>query len=162
MKHIKEFNRYAHTYDSYNIIQNQVVQDLMHKIQTRPKKIVDLGCGSGAVYKAIRWQFDSFVAVDKSQAMLDLHPCTNVTKHALCIEEFRYEKFSDHFFISASALQWCRDLRPVFGALRHSEFALAIFTANTFRSLHSFAKTQSPIVQKDAVLSLANEFLDCD
>jgi len=159
MTHIKEFDKNAKHYDNYNIIQKRVAKELVAKIQSKPEKIVDLGCGSGTVYELISWEFDTFTAVDKSARMLALHPEKNVTKRCCDIEAFDYENYADAFFISASALQWCKDLKNIFDTIKNYDYALAIFTANTFASLHETAKTTSPIHSKEAILNACSSLL---
>ena len=58
MKHIKEFSRQAHSYTQTNIIQKKVATHLISKIKNSPKKILDLGCGSGDIYNKIDWELD--------------------------------------------------------------------------------------------------------
>ena len=57
MKISSEFSKYALEYNSYNIIQNKVVKKLLSKLKYKPKSILDLGCGSGALCKAIDWEY---------------------------------------------------------------------------------------------------------
>lgn len=160
MIHIKEFDKNAKTYDRYNIIQRTVANELVQKTNRSPKKIVDLGCGSGVLYNAINWQLNEFIAVDKSQQMLDLHPQTNVTKLCVDIQKFDFANYSDHFFFSSSALQWCKDLNAVFKQLQQKDFALALFSANTFKSLHQKAQTISPIATQQQIIDAAKSCLD--
>lgn len=159
MTHITEFDKNAKHYGNYNIIQKKVAKKLVAKIENKPKKIVDLGCGSGTVYDLIRWDFDKFIAVDKSERMLALHPENKVEKRCCAIETFDFENYEKYFFVSASALQWCEDLNPIFSKIQNCDFALAIFTANTFKSLHQTANTTSPIHSKEAVLSACKKYL---
>lgn len=151
MAHINEFDKNAHSYGKYNIIQTQVAKELVAMVAHKPRKIVDLGCGSGAIYNQIDWDIDEFVAVDKSEKMLALHPSEKVTKIHSSIEEFDFENYKEYFFISSSALQWCQEIEKIFDNLQNKQFALAIFTANTFKSLHQYAQTTSPILSKKTI-----------
>ncbi|MDD4984133.1 MAG: hypothetical protein PHH82_04845 [Candidatus ainarchaeum sp.] len=49
MKISSEFSKYAVSYGSNNIIQNKVAKKLLQKVVHKPKYILDLGCGSGAL-----------------------------------------------------------------------------------------------------------------
>ncbi|MEK6658262.1 MAG: methyltransferase domain-containing protein, partial [Campylobacterota bacterium] len=74
MKISSEFSKYAPHYNSYNIIQNRVVEKLLSYVNEKPKRILDLGCGSGSVCRAINWEFEHFSGVDFAKGMLELHP----------------------------------------------------------------------------------------
>jgi len=156
MAHIKEFNKNAHSYAKYNIIQTEVAKELIAKIKSKPRKIVDLGCGSGTVYNTIDWEIDEFIAVDKSEKMLQLHPNKKVTKIHCAIEEFDFTSYKDFFFISSSALQWCKDLDAILQNLTDKNFTFALFSANTFKSLHKCANIKSPILSKQAILDASS------
>ena len=45
-----EFSRYAAEYGSRNVIQRHVADKLISSTQDYPKRILDLGCGSGTLY----------------------------------------------------------------------------------------------------------------
>ena len=47
----KEFSKYANRYDSYNIIQQIVSKALVRELSFKPERILELGCGSGQVFK---------------------------------------------------------------------------------------------------------------
>ena len=54
MKIKKEFSRFAHEYGKYNIIQNRVAKKLVDEVKDTPKRILDLGCGSGNIADKIQ------------------------------------------------------------------------------------------------------------
>ena len=72
--HTDEFSKRAISYKEHNIIQKKVVKKLIKNIDSNPKRILDLGCGNGAVYELISWDIDQFVGVDKAINMCTLHP----------------------------------------------------------------------------------------
>ncbi len=74
MKVAQEFSRYASCYNNYNVIQNKVVQKLIRGMTTHPRNILDLGCGSGAIYNEISWELDNFIGIDFAEGMLACHP----------------------------------------------------------------------------------------
>ncbi|HIP15500.1 MAG TPA: methyltransferase domain-containing protein [Sulfurimonas autotrophica] len=153
MKISSEFSKYAIDYNSYNIVQQKVADKLLSFIKTKPKIILDLGCGSGTLTNKISWNYEKIVAVDFALGMLDLHPKDNNIE---CIygdfnDEKLFErlnKYSFDYLLSASALQWADDLDKTFQQLQsfHTPVALAIFTANTFKTLYKTAGLQPLLI----------------
>ncbi len=146
MRVSSEFSKYAQHYNSRNIIQNKVVDKLIESIDSKPKSILDLGCGSGALCKKIDWEYDSFLGVDFADGMLKLHPKgKNInTMYGDFNDEKLFEKLklnSFDYIVSASALQWAKDLDSVFHHIQtlNAPIALAIFTSNTFKILNETA-----------------------
>lgn len=158
MKHtaaIKEFSRFAHTYNAHNVIQDEVAQTLVELLpQDHYAKVIDIGCGSGAVYKYIQKahiKVRNFIALDSSSAMLDIHPedgsMLKVCADFNTPEAFSFESDKESIMLSSSALQWSRDLDFTFSMLasKTASAYFAIFTANTFQTLHKTAGIESPI-----------------
>ena len=153
---VQQFSRFAHKYDSYNIIQSKVATHLVEKLSmTSYKNMIDIGCGSGEVYKNILNQHidvEHFVALDSSQAMLDIHP---QNKHIVKVcSDFNNKNFLTTLAvkqydvcISSSALQWSNDLSYTISqlSLLSSKFYGAIFTSGTFKTLHTTAAISSPV-----------------
>ena len=169
MKIEKEFSRFAHEYGNYNIIQEKVSQKLVEVLSTKPKKILDLGCGNGSVFKRLNWEYDSFTAIDFSQKMLDLHPKDTKIKCQLgdfnedtLFEELVKEKY-DHVF-SSSSLQWAKDLDTSLYQISqlNAPISLAIFTSNTFKELLHTAGIPSPLRSTDEVSYLLNQYFRCE
>lgn len=159
---IKEFSRFAHQYEQHNMIQVQVAKRVVEKL---PKNsygtILDIGCGSGQIFRNIEKkhiQFTSFTAFDSSEAMLALHPdsrkiekvCGNFNSR-----KFRsgLDKKAYDLVLSSSALQWSSDLNFTIGTIAAltNNFHAAIFTSNTFKTLHATAKVNSPIYSAEEV-----------
>ena len=158
MKHtaaVKEFSRFAHSYDVHNMIQDEVAETLVTSLpENRYDKVIDIGCGSGAVYKymcKMNIQVSQFIALDSSSEMLAFHPnYSNIEK--VCAnfnteDAFSFASDESSIIISASALQWSQDLDFTFSNLakKASSAYFAIFTSNTFKTLHLTAKAISPI-----------------
>lgn len=153
---VKEFSRYANTYGNYNIIQEEVAKSLVDKVLVKSYDIiVDIGCGSGAVYKNILdsdINFDSYVALDSSEEMLILHP-EDKKIHKVCadfnvFETFKYFNLtSKSILITSSSLQWSKNLDFIFENLskKSTKVYFSIFTSNTFKTLHETANIKSPI-----------------
>jgi malonyl-CoA O-methyltransferase len=162
-KAIKEFARFAHKYDTYNVIQADVARTLVKKLPIQKyDSILDMGCGSGEVYKNIKKQnisFDRFVALDSSLEMLALHPSDdNIKKIVADFNSIKTYKILENLpketlLLSSSSLQWGKDLDFIFSQLsqRCTKAFFAIFTANTFKTLHKVADIASPIYSFETI-----------
>ncbi|MFK5976409.1 MAG: methyltransferase domain-containing protein [Sulfurovum sp.] len=154
-KIVDEFSRFAQYYNSYSVIQSKVAKLLVSKLSDkRYKRVIDIGCGSGEVYKNLISQnisFEEFIAFDLSPQMLELHPTTsNITK--ICgdfnnLTSLLELESKDTLILSSSALQWSSDLDLTLSQISQisPHINLAIFTSNTFATLHKIAKVSSPI-----------------
>ncbi len=158
MEHLQQFQRFAAQYGRYNIIQKQVAKELVQKLPFRPKKILDLGCGDGAVYNNITWEIEEYIACDSSEAMLALHPEKKVKPLCASFDSLNLSPYKDHFCLSSSALQWSRDLEAVFAKLSSMHCALSLFTSGTFQSLHACAGSASPIYAKEQIVEFAKRY----
>jgi len=165
MKVDQEFSKYAVDYESYNTIQTEVVKRLVGTLKGEPKRILDLGCGSGAVYKKVPWCVEHFIGVDFAQGMLDLHPKGEAI--TLLYGDFnktelfeRLQKYSFDTIVSASALQWAQDLDFVFKELTafKKPVALAIFTAGTFATLNKTAKLDPLLRSAEDIKQLQEQY----
>lgn len=168
MKIKKEFSRFAHAYGKYNMIQNRVAQKLVDELKGTPKRILDLGCGSGNIAAKITWPYEKFVGVDFSREMLELHPKSEKIECRLgdfnedkLFEELVKEEY-DHVF-SASSLQWAEDLDTCLYQISqlNAPISLAIFTSNTFKTLLKTAGISSPLRCVDEVTYLLNQYFRC-
>jgi len=157
MKAVREFDRFAASYAKTNIIQRQVAEYLVSWIEEREyPRILDLGCGSGEVYRRLRAKgigFDEFWGVDLSEEMLRKHPKDRRIhcrlgdfSDASLLDELASQTWD--LLLSSSALQWSSDLdRTLSGLSRIGAPAyFALFTAGTFRTLHRTAGLDSPIL----------------
>ncbi len=153
---MKEFSRFAYAYNRYNTIQKQVAQTLVKRVVPRAyDTIIDIGCGSGALYYQLQKEhvsMKSFIALDSSEEMLKIHPeSTKIIKYCKNFDaDDAFEAIPsslDTLVLSASALQWSQDLDKLFYELSQlgQSAYFAIFTANTFKTLHETAKIKSPI-----------------
>jgi len=169
MNVIDEFSRFANLYDTYNIIQMKVAIKLVSMIESEDyKSILDIGCGSGLIYKEMLKSgisFKNFIAVDFSKEMLDIHP--NSTKIKKLRFDFnnrdsfikmRKDKYS--FIISSSALQWSVDLDMTLKEMSQLSNIcyLSFFTSNTFSTLHNIAGVKSPIYSKETIEYIVKKY----
>jgi len=142
----------------------------MAGVQGQPRRILDLGCGNGQVWRAIDWPVERFVAIDNAPAMLASHPDDPVI--AKIAGDFDYlgadlpvqATAGIDLLVSASALHWSRDLKAVLHWLRAlpvPQIALALFTAETFKALHRFLGLTSPIPPREQIIAALTEAFGC-
>jgi malonyl-CoA O-methyltransferase len=169
MKVSSEFSKHAKHYDSYSVIQNKVIKRLLKKIKYKPKNILDLGCGNGALYKSIEFNYKHFTGVDFAPGMLELHP---KAKNCECI----YGDFNDKtlfenlltyrydYIFSASALQWAQNLDMVFQNIKslNAPVSLAIFTKNTFKTINKTAGLTPILRSAKEIDELQKKYFDAD
>ena len=167
----KEFSRFAKAYDQYNIIQSEVAQTLVSRLPLKSYgTIIDIGSGSGKVYHNLLEQdvlFERFVALDSSSEMLEIHPEEKCVEKVCADfnlpETFEILGTSDEtLLLSSSALQWSRNLDFTFSQLsRLSDRAFfAIFTSNTFKTLHQYAGVDSPIYSAEILKNSIDSYYD--
>lgn len=158
---IKEFSRFSKDYNSYNRIQAQVAKQLIDKLPCNHYiAIADIGCGTGSLYDHLinsDISFDRFAAFDASEQMLLLHPCDKkvIAQYFDFNEPSSFASIKDKFdlVLSSSALQWSKDLDWTISQLAYmgNNFYGAIFTSNTFKTLHETASVNSPIYSTDSI-----------
>jgi malonyl-CoA O-methyltransferase len=157
----ESFSQNAKAYGEVNIIQKKVLHALIAKINDTPAHILDIGCGRGGVYETITWKTERFVGMDFAEGMLSLHPkADHIT---LLLQDFndtqalkRLNTWHFDRIISASALQWADDLDSTLSAIAalNAPVSLAIFTANTFKTLYETAKIPPILRSREEVVSL--------
>jgi malonyl-CoA O-methyltransferase len=158
---IKEFSRFSKDYNSYNQIQTQVAKQLIDKLSCNHYiAIADIGCGTGALYNCLissEISFERLMAFDASEQMLLLHPRDKrvITQYFDFNEPSSFTSIKDKFdlLLSSSALQWSKDLDWTVSQLAYmgDNFYGAIFTSNTFKTLHETASVNSPIYSTDSI-----------
>jgi len=163
----REFTRFAQEYRRLNRVQSEVIEHVLSDCYQEPKRILDLGCGSGAVANELDWEVEQFIGVDFSHAMLEMHPKDDkiTTIEADFNEESTFKSLKEYNFdavISASALQWAKDLDWIFAHVKElaPSAALALFTSNTFKTLHDTAGLSSPIHSREAIMEAAKRQFD--
>ena len=164
----KEFSRFAHSYEAHNVIQAKVAKELVSMLpHQKIASLIDVGCGSGAIYRNLHDQgycVDRFVALDASAQMLSVHPDAPAVSKV--VMDFSHPTPlllpKETVVISSSALQWSSDLDATFSWLSSigQEGYFAIFTANTFRTLHQTAQITSPIYSASVLQSHIDRYYD--
>lgn len=156
--HVREFSKHANSYESYALIQKDVAKQLCSRITTNSLDILDLGCGSGAVYHNLCSQIHTFVGVELSSSMCALHPkAGHITLFEKSFDDEQlYKTFSKHYFdyvVSSSALQWSQDRKKIYANIKELTHSciFAIFTDKTFSHLHSFCELSSVLPSKQTL-----------
>jgi len=167
MKISSEFSKYASFYGSLSVIQDKVAKRVIEHIKTKPKYILDLGCGSGALCKNIYWKYKHFMGVDFALGMLQLHP---KSKNTECIygdfnDKTLFENLSTNrydYIVSASSLQWADNLDMVFENIKllDAPLSLAIFTSNTFKTINKTASLKSILRDAKEVYELQKKYFN--
>ncbi len=169
MNVIEQFSRFANLYETHNIIQSQVAKKLVDMIEYRDyKSIIDIGCGSGSIYKNIiknSIKFKEFVVADLSTEMLEIHPSSSKIKK-VSFDFNNINSFEDigddnyDMVISSSALQWSQDLDMTLKEISKlsDKFYFAFFTSNTFKTLHKTTRLKSPIYTKEFIEEHLNNY----
>lgn len=154
------FSRSAPSYDRYSYIQQKVADELLSLLDFTPKKILDLGCGSGTLIRRLNFSPDLYVGIDQASSMLDEHP---KGRH---IELYcqSFDTLDDAILyhapydlcLAASSLQWSQNLDATLSQIKTlSENVLfSIFTAKTFTSLHHSLGIQSPLPEGERIQTL--------
>ena len=130
------FGRAAHSYDAAAILQKQVREEMLSRldwVSLKPNTILDAGCGTGAASHALqkRYPHAQVVSLDFALAMLQktrdrdflarlLLQCQRLigrkAHHVLCadIERLPLANNSIDLLWSNLAMQWCNDLDATF------------------------------------------------
>ncbi|MBL0686240.1 MAG: methyltransferase [Sulfurospirillum sp.] len=168
MKHIKEFSKQADSYDANSNIQKRVSTYLLSKVTSSPKKILDLGCGTGDINRKIDWKYTKFIGVDSAYGMCEKHP------KSLAISVLN-SNFEDKIFqkdilnkapfdlvISSSALQWADDIEKLikFTSLLTQNIAFAIFTCNTFKDIYNISGLEIFLPDKKELLKITKKYFN--
>jgi malonyl-CoA O-methyltransferase len=152
MKIKKEFSKYANEYQKLNIIQKKIIQKVAPLLEN--KNILDLGCGNGSLLEFTKLK--NYIGIDFSDEMLKLNPAKNLYNFDFntkkCWEFIAKQNFD--ILVSLSSLQWAKDLKFIFNNIQklNKDYILAIFTSNTFRTLHKTANITSPIHSKEEII----------
>jgi len=164
----KQFSQYANEYNNHNIIQQIVSKALVREIINQPKKILELGCGSGQIFKNINFNYNYYKAIDFSASMCNIHP-TAKNLDVVCLD-FDDESFIKNIenenydmVISSSALQWSKDLNKIISTLSKisSNINMALFTSNTFKTIFELTDTKSPILDEQYIKTIFSKYYNC-
>lgn len=164
-----QFSKHASEYNNFNIIQQIAAKALVRDIKGKPRKILEIGCGSGQVYKYITWDVENYQAIDFAPSMCELHP-QNELVSVDCFD-FDSEKFfsfledkSFDIVLSSSAMQWSKDLDCLIGKLAKTtnEINAVLFTSNTFGTIHKLSNNNSPILSVEEIKKAFSNHFKCE
>jgi len=158
LNHKLEFSKYALNYSKNSLIQKEIAGELISSLDSQPKKILDLGCGTGHILNNINWEIEKFIGVDFSQNMCDLHKkdknieiiCDNFDNPNLYKQ---LEKYDFDMILSSSSLQWSKNFNLIVDFLLKNRFSIALFTANTFKTINQMVNQKSPILSKETIVN---------
>ena len=164
-----QFSKYAKEYKNHNIIQQIVAKSLVRELKFQPKRVLELGCGSGQVFNHINWEIDFYKAIDFSASMCELHPkAKNI--EVKCFD-FDTQEFLDEIkdknydiALSSSALQWSKDLSKIIKHLSFitNEINAVLFTSNTFKKIQEITNTKSPILDEISIKEAFSKYFSCE
>lgn len=169
MKIQNEFSQNAKAYDSFNVIQAKVAEELICEISDKPESVLDIGCGRGGMYKSISWPLKRFVGIDFAEGMIELHP--KAKNLELFVKDFNdptcfqnLETYAFDRIVSASALQWADDLDKTFHhiAKLNTPVTFAIFTSGTFKTLHETASIPPLLRSTEEVMRLSKKYFHAE
>lgn len=164
-----QFSKYAKEYKNHNIIQQIVAKSLVRELKFQPKRVLELGCGSGQVYNHISWEIDFYKAIDFSASMCELHPKGENIK-VKCFD-FDTQEFLDEIkdnsydiVLSSSALQWSKDLSKIIKHLSFTtnEINAVLFTSNTFKTIQEITNSKSPILDEQSIKESFSKYFLCE
>lgn len=146
----KRFSRGAKAYSERASVHRRIAAELVEHLpkDLQPKRILDLGCGSGFLTKALHTRFleSEIVGVDAAPEMVrfaeELQLGPRVT---FAVGDARSVEIPGSFDLicSASALHWMRPFDTLFGRIRllaqtpTTTFAAAIMMERTLDELHT-------------------------
>ncbi len=153
-----KFTKYAKDYDDNNIIQRIVSKALVREITDEPKRILELGCGSGQIFREVHWSFDSYKAIDFSHTMCEIHPKADGLVVKCCdfdtlsfLEEIQNDTYD--LIISSSALQWSKNISLLLRNIlpKTKQFKGVLFTSNTFKEIYEITKKEKSILSLEDI-----------
>ena len=165
----EQFSKHATQYNSHNIIQQIISKAIIRELPFTPKKILELGCGSGQIFKNIDFDFDYYKAIDFSQEMCNIHP-KHKNLELVCLdfdsEEFHQNIKNEKYdiILSSSALQWSKDLTKIIHSLSDisNHISMVLFTSNTFKKIFELTSTVSPILDLKEIKKSFDKFYTCE
>lgn len=163
-----EFSKYSSTYEDCSIIQKFACSHVFSSVKKlKPKNILELGAGTGQFFELVNWEFESYLAVDFSQKMCEIHPkAENLEVKCLDFdgEELReiLEQRNFDCIVGPSSLQWSKDFEALIKLCSQNtkNIFLAIFTSNTFRTIHDICEIESPIRSADFYCNILKKYLN--
>jgi len=137
---LRSFDRAAGTYDAHALVQNDVARDLVTRLDGEPRRLLDLGCGTGVVTELLHERFPTaeLVAVDFAPAMA-ARTRARVPAAEVVVADAEKLELPGRFDVVASnaTIQWLRDPGTVLRRLaaQSDRLVLSTFGPRTFWEL---------------------------
>lgn len=138
----RAFDRAAHSYEQYALVQNEVCQRLLEKLEIvkiDPELILDAGAGPGMAVPGLfsRFKKAGVVALDLSEKMLQKSGEQGgfFRKPLLVCADIEQLPFADNSFdlvFSSLTMQWCNDLSAVFAEAKRVLKPGGLYVFTTF------------------------------
>lgn len=165
-----EFSKYSNSYEDCSIIQKFACSHLFSKIKKyKFGNILELGCGTGQFFELVNWDFQNYVAVDFSSQMCEIHPrAENLKVKCLDFDTNDFEELllqnNFEIIIAPSSLQWSKDFDRLAKLCRKNSqnIAFAIFTSNTFKTIHSICDVESPIKEASFFKKVIEKYFEAE
>ncbi len=148
----RAFDRAAEQYQQYAVLQNEVCNRLLEKLEIvkiKPQMILDAGAGTGSALPALfeRYKKAQLVALDLSENMLKQSAQQGSffrSPHLVCADMAQLP-FADNSFdlvFSSLSMQWCNDLNAVLLDVKRvlkpgGLFVFSTFGPDTLKELRS-------------------------
>ena len=159
------FTKHAKDYDEHNIVQRIVSKALVRELGLKPKRILELGCGSGQIFREFNWEMEEYVAVDFSSSMCALHPKdNNVSVHCMDFDSDAFFELLENkqfdICISSSAMQWSKNIDLLLQRIMNvtNKFHGVLFTSNTFKSIFEITKEEKNILSLEEIKSAFSKY----
>lgn len=111
----RRFDKACYSYTTHNSVQQQIAEHLLSLIPHEAQScssLVDLGCGPGPNWGALKSFSQCYIGVDLSQSMLDVHPASSLLapEHTFLLqadmEQLPLADASIDLIYSSMAVQW--------------------------------------------------------
>ena len=172
----KVFNRAASSYEDYCVLQDKISDNLFDRLELiniDPKKLVDLGCGTGKNGIKLNKKYKSgrlvnydlsdnmlYLAKDKFSGLFSQLTRRSSSVSYVCgdIEQLPFREDSFDLVWTSSALQWCNSLPGTFDEIKRVLKPNGLFIFSTFgpRTLYELKEVNERI----SGVSKANQFID--
>ena len=160
----RSFDRAAASYDHHAVLQHEVRQRLLERLEYRehsPVRVLDLGCGTGLGSVALGQRFPEaqVIALDWARSMLDAFPGDQPAAR-LCanMQELPLGSRSIDIVFSNLAIQWSKDPESLFAEIRRVLRPQGLFLFSTF-GVDTLAELRSAWAEVDNDPHV-NEFTD--
>ena len=176
------FNKAADTYDGVAVLQQEVCQRLLERldyIKAKPQMILDLGAGTGQATLGLASQYPDacIVAMDLAEQMLHKNKEKVLSQQGMVqkvkrlfnagqrhqfvcadAEQLPFADASIDLIFSSLTIQWCLDLTTLFNEFRRvlKPGGLLMFTTLGTDTLHELRASWTAVSDKTHV----NEFVD--